>query len=87
MNNRHEADIYTLVTRQLTGAGGREIQLIFIGENKFAGIRDTPLYFTDPNATDAIKRDQLIRALKKGLLQFLIQTPMIDQINYNIKAK
>ena len=28
MNNRQEADIYILATRQRTGAGGTEVQLI-----------------------------------------------------------
>ncbi len=87
MQNRQEADIYVLATRQSTGAGGREIQLAFIGNNEFSDIRDTIIYFTDPNATDAIEREQFVQELKKGLLQFLIQTPMIDRIAYNIESK
>lgn len=87
MQNRQEADIYVLATRQRTGAGGREIQLAFIGNNEFSDIRDTIIYFTDPNATDAIEREQFVQELKKGLLQFLIQTPMIDQIAYSIDSK
>lgn len=87
MQNRQEADIYILATRQRTGSGGREIQLAFIGNKDFAGIQDTILYYTDPNATDAILREQFVKELKKGLLQFLIQTPLIDQIAYEVKAK
>ena len=87
MQNRQEADIYILATRQRTGAGGREIQLAFIGNNEFSAIRDTIIYFTDPNATDAIVREQFVNELKKGLLQFLVQTPMINQIAYEIKPK
>ena len=87
MQNRQEADIYILATRQTTGAGGREIQLAFIGNKEFSAIKDTIKYFTDPNATDAIEREQFVSELKKGLLQFLIQTPMINQITYEVKAK
>jgi hypothetical protein len=86
MQNRQEADIYILATRQRTGAGGREVQLAFIGNNQFSAIKDTIVYFTDPNATDAIEREQFVGELKKGLLQFLIKTPMIDQITYDVKT-
>ncbi|WP_156825627.1 hypothetical protein [Lewinella cohaerens] len=87
MQNRQEADVYILATRQSTGAGGREVQLAFIGNNEFSGIQDTIKYFTDPNATDAIEREQLVNTLKKGLLQFLVQTSMIDQITYAIEPE
>lgn len=87
MQNRQEADIYILATRQRTGAGGREVQLAFIGNNEFSAIRDTIRYFTDPNATDAIEREQFVHELKKGLLQFLVQTPIVDQITYDVEIE
>lgn len=85
MQDRQEADIYILATRQRTGAGGREVQLAFIGNKEFSTIRDTIKYFTDPNATDAIEREQFVKELKKGLLQFIVQTTMINQITYSVK--
>lgn len=87
MQDRQEADIYILATRQSTGAGGREVQLAFIGNNEFSAIKDTIKYFTDPNATDAIEREQFVKELKKGLLQFLVQTSMIDQITYSVELE
>ena len=87
MQNRQEADIFILATRQRTGAGGREVQLAFIGNKEFSTIRDTIKYFTDPNATDAIEREQFVKELKKGLLQFLVQTPMIDHITYEVELE
>ena len=87
MQNRQEADIYILATRQRTGAGGREVQLAFIGNKEFSHIRDTIKYFTDPNATDAIEREQFVNEIKKGLLQFLVQTSLIDQITYSVKME
>lgn len=85
MLNRQEADILVLATDQRTGAGGEEVQLVFIGQNDFAGIVDTTIYFIDPNATDAIEREQLVDELKKGLLQFIIRTPLLDQISFSIE--
>lgn len=86
MQNRQEADIYILATRQSTGAGGQEVQLAFIGNKEFSAIKDTIKYFTDPNATDAIRREQFVNEVKKGLLQFLVQTPMINKITYKIET-
>ncbi len=85
MQDRQEAGIYILATSQRTGADGREVQLAFIGNKEFSAIRDTILYFTDPNATDAIRREQFVKELKKGLLQFLVQTSMLDNIAYAVE--
>lgn len=87
LQNRQEADVYVLATRQRTGAGGEEVQLSFNGNNEFSAIRDTIIYFTDPNSTDAIRREQFVSEIKKGLLQFLIQTPMIDKISYTVESE
>ena len=87
MQNRQEADIYILATRQITGAGGREVQLAFIGNGEFSATSDTVRYFTEPNATHAIAREQFVGELKKGLLRFLVQTPMIDQITYAVELE
>jgi hypothetical protein len=84
MQNRQEADVYILATRQNTGAGGREVQLAFIGNGAFAAIQDTIIFYTDPNATDAMEREQFVRELKRGLLQFLVQTPLIHNISYTV---
>ncbi|MFT5167361.1 MAG: hypothetical protein ACI8P3_002598 [Saprospiraceae bacterium] len=85
MQDRQQADIYVLATRQRTGTGGLEVQLAFIGNNEFSEIRDTIKYFTDPNATESIAREQFVMELKKGLLQFLVQTPLIDKITYSVE--
>ncbi len=87
MQDRQEADIYVLATRQSTGAGGREVQLVFIGEHQFSDQRDTLIYFTDPNATDAIEREQLVTELKKGLLPFIVQTKLVHQIDYSLELE
>jgi hypothetical protein len=84
MQDRQEADIYILATRQSTGAGGREIQLAFEGNNQFEGISDTVKYMVDPNATESIERDQLVKELKKGLLKYIVLTDMIDNLNYTV---
>ncbi|NNE27912.1 MAG: hypothetical protein HKN09_13795 [Saprospiraceae bacterium] len=86
MQDRQVADIYILATDQRTGAGGKSVQLVFQGNNQFTGKLDTITYVTDPNATNAIERDQMITELKKGLLKYIVHTDMIDAIDFNIKV-
>lgn len=85
MLNRQEADILILVTDQQTGAGGKEIQLVFIGQGPFQQISDTLLYFMGPNATDAIEREQMVRALRRGLLPYILQTPLAERLSYEVE--
>ena len=87
MQDRQVADIYILATSQRTGAGGREVQLAFQGNNQFEERADTIKYVTDPNGTDAINRDQLVRELKKGLLKYIVDTDMLDAIDFSIKQE
>ncbi|MEL6672498.1 MAG: hypothetical protein AAFR61_09910, partial [Bacteroidota bacterium] len=86
MMNRQEADIYVLATGQRTGAGGRQVQFAMVGNHDFAGISDTILFNVDPNATEAIRREQFVKELKKGLLTFLVQSPWVDNISYEVTA-
>ncbi|MFK7920987.1 MAG: hypothetical protein AB8H47_03475 [Bacteroidia bacterium] len=84
MLNRQEADVYILATNQRTGAGGRQVQMVFIGEGRFAELRDTLNYTVGPNATDAIRRDQFVKGIKRGLLPYLLETDLLDDLDYQI---
>jgi hypothetical protein len=84
MRDRQEADIYILATRQNTGAGGDEIRLAFVGSNDYASLTDTITYYVEPDATDAVYREELVIHLKKGLLPYLAQSPIADHIVYSL---
>ena len=75
MQDRFQADVYVLATRQRTGSGGNEVQLSFQGNKQYANIQDTLIYFVDADATDAISREIFVKQLKKGLLPFLVASP------------
>ena len=87
MMNRQEADIYVLATRQETGAGGGEVQLVFIGSGRYEGMVDTLRFVVDPNATEAIAREQFVKELKRGLLPYLLASPLADQIDYQVAGE
>jgi len=85
VQDRQIANIYILATRQSTGAGGSEVQLVFKGNEQFDNLVDTLVYIVDPNATESIEREQMVTELKKGLLKYIIKTDLIDQLNYTVE--
>ncbi len=47
-------------------------------------MRDTTTFFVDPNATDAMEREQLLRELKRALLPFLLASDWGTAIDYEV---
>lgn len=84
MQDRFQANVYVLATRQRTGSGGNEVRLSFQGNDEYSTIQDTLIYYVDANATEAISREIFVTNLKKGLLPFLIASSNPPDIEYNI---
>lgn len=84
MQDRYLSDIYILATRQRTGSGGEEIQLVITGNQQFENRIDTLIYSLSPDATEAIEREQFVINVKRGILPFITETYVVDYINYNI---
>ncbi len=74
VRDRKDADIHIFMSRMRTGSGGREYSLIFIGKNRFAGIKDTLKYYTNKTDTDKSKRLKMLKKLKAGLFRFFYKT-------------
>ncbi|MEM7161050.1 MAG: hypothetical protein AAF487_01295 [Bacteroidota bacterium] len=81
---RMEADVFVLITGVQTASGGREIQMVFQGSEDFDQRIDTLSFNFGPNDTDFIRRDVMVEYLKKGLLPYIIQTPLINKITYSM---
>jgi hypothetical protein len=86
MQDRFQADVFVLATRLRTGSGGREIQLVFSGNDQFVGMDDTISYQLIPEATDAIEREALVKNVKRGLLPYLLETQLADNITFEIEG-
>ncbi len=86
VRDRRLADIYLMVTLNRTGSGGNQYNLYFVGENKFKGQYDTLRVETLPNQADAELREAILRAMKKGLLKYLVQTKLLEKISYSIET-
>ncbi len=76
-----EADLYIISTYQSTGSGGTEITYFLVGQNKYAGMKDTITVsaFTD-DTEDNIRMKQ-VKALKMGLMRYVLKTPLAKYFN------
>jgi hypothetical protein len=89
VRDRNEAEVHILITTLQTGSGGREYTLAFMGQNAFAGLDDTVKYFSNTTDTDDDVRKGLVGALKKGLMTYVVRTPIARRmvVNYAEERK
>lgn len=80
VNDRFQANVYLLITSQTTGSGGREYKLQFEGQQDFAGITDTRNYIRQATATDDEDRQEAVKAIKIGLLPYILKTDKVKDM-------
>jgi hypothetical protein len=78
---RQDAQIHLLVTEEMSGAGGRQYRLHFIGNRDLAGRADTLVYDSRSTDTEELRRRGLARAMRLGLLPYLAGTPQAEGID------
>ena len=83
VRDRQIADVHILVTIQLTGSGGREYTLDFIGRNAYVDIRTTLKYVSSQTDSDDEQRRGLVRVLKMGLVSYAAKTAVGDFLSVN----
>lgn len=81
------ADVFLLINTNRSGGGGRQYQLMFIGQqNIHAGRRDTLYVNTKQTDTDFEVREKLTRFIKLGLAPFVAKTKAGEAIEINMKT-
>ncbi len=80
-----EADLHVLVTSQTTGAGGEKISLYFIGQKNYSDRNDTLTFVCTPDDTDDVEREKFVKTLKIGLIQFIQNTPIAQELEISYK--
>jgi hypothetical protein len=78
-----DAGVYIISTSQITGSGGREYTYFFIGQNEYAGMRDTLSFTSNPDETTEIIRANEVRTLKMGLTRYVARTPLARYLSIN----
>lgn len=80
VRDRRDADIHLLITGEVTGAGGRRFDLLFIGRRDFESVDEELHLSTSATDTDAEVRDGLTRLVGIGLLRYVSRTPTVRDI-------
>mgnify|MGYP000051511392 CR=1 FL=1 len=75
VRDRFEADLHLLIAGQITGSGGFDYTLFFLGQGKFAGKNDTLHYIANTNNTEDESRTGLVQIIKMGLLPYIAKLP------------
>ena len=86
MRDRADADIFIQQTGQRNGGGGTQYQLNFIGLKGFAGQNDTLIFNIPPATSDKDSRELFKTNLERGLLPYLLKTPLASKITFSINA-
>jgi len=84
VRDRMQAQVHVLVTAQQTGSGGREFTMLFIGLKEFLGMNDTLVFVTSPVETGDEIRSKGAHILKLGLIRYLAQTPLGQQVTIDV---
>lgn len=86
--DRIAADVHLLITSQPIGSGGEQIQLIFYGLNKFAKqSSDTLRFETLPLATEAERRELLVRYIQAGLAPYIAKSGYLNEVTIKTKLQ
>jgi len=83
------AQVYILITHQPTGGGGTEYTFTILDQKEFSNKSDTLKYISEPASTFEMRRSEMVRVLKMGLMRYVVKTPLADDINiiFNRKIK
>ncbi|MFC1583633.1 hypothetical protein ACFL4U_03000 [Candidatus Neomarinimicrobiota bacterium] len=87
VRDRKDAQVHILITTQRTASGGSEYTITYIGQQEFSGQDDVLQFVANEFDTDYIVRESLARTLKLGLIRYVAQTPLADQIDISYKQE
>lgn len=79
--DRLDADVHLLITRMGTASGGGQYTYTFIGLKQFATRVDTLVGFVPPNVTDELRRREVARVSKIGLVPFAMRLPGAERFS------
>ncbi|MDX1618613.1 MAG: hypothetical protein R3224_07485 [Balneolaceae bacterium] len=87
VRDRKDADLHLLITRRFTGSGGREFTLRFVGQKRFEHQNDTLTYTSYQSDTEDLRRRGLVKRIKSGLLPYLADTGVINNLDISYTGR
>ena len=84
-----EAHVYIISTNERTGSGGQTFSYFLVGQNEFAGMKDTVSFSSSPDDTQELKRQKEVSVLKMALMRYILRTPLAEyvKIDFSIPMK
>ncbi len=86
VRDRQDAQLHILATSETTGGGGEAYVLDFIGKRDLSALADTVRFSVPQGSTQDDRRKQISRALKLGLMRFVLRTGDISRFNVTYAA-
>jgi hypothetical protein len=84
--DNQSADVFVLINSNTAGGGGRQYQLLFIGQQNIHAGRNDTLYVNNKQTdTDFEIREKLTRFIKLGLAPYVAKTNAGEDIEINMK--
>ncbi len=87
VRDRQLADVHVLVTSLGAASGGEEFTLAFLGQDGFGALSDTVTVHTPPGATDDDERQEIRRAMSRGLFPFVSRTSVAGQLDIRFEGE
>jgi hypothetical protein len=85
VRDRELAQVHILITRHGSGSAGENYVISFIGRRRFEGMNNTLTYWAPGNNTLDETRRGLVNILRMGLVPYIANTDMINQISLNVR--
>ncbi len=86
VRDRKDADVHVLVTTQNTGTGGRDYQLQYIGQGRFADHVHRSQFVSSGTDTGDERRRGFARVFTLGLTSYLMDTHTADKLTLQFTA-
>ena len=86
VRDRNDADLHIMTSRQRTGSGGKEFNFFLLGLNRFDGKNDTLKVYTESGDSEDIERKQIVKKLKIGLIPYLSNSNVVDDIKIEYRG-
>lgn len=86
VRDQAEANIKLFIYDITNGSGGRNYNLEFEGKGDYAAIFGNLNYETNPNMTGDEVRKGLLQKVQSGLLKFVLESGLADQVTYTVKG-
>ncbi len=81
VRDRKVADVYIISTYESAGSGGMIATFFIVGQGAYKGMADTIKCNISPDDTYDMQRAKEVKALKMGLMRYVLKTPLSEYMN------